>query len=153
MVGMILGEALQRRARLQKGVAQLQERLQACVLVQQGDEPLERADDLLIALDALCAELQALIVQIARTTATSTLPTGEATVEALARRDVLAVRRRTLRTAIRAAAAPPAGRADIRLVRQVDVAELQAQLDSLTQAHHDLETQLQAHNWSTPLGE
>ncbi len=38
---MIIGEALNRRADLQKRIAQLQDRVSACVLAQEGEEPPE----------------------------------------------------------------------------------------------------------------
>lgn len=56
---MILGEALNRRSDLQKRIAQLQERLRANVLVQEGDEPAESANGLLAELGSLCDELEA----------------------------------------------------------------------------------------------
>ncbi len=43
------------------------------------------------------------------------------------------------------------GRSEIRMVRQVSVGELQAQLDQLAKERRGLDTQLQAHNWTTPL--
>lgn len=54
---LIVGEALNRRADLQKRIAQLQERLSACVLAQEGEEPPEGPADLLAELDERCDEL------------------------------------------------------------------------------------------------
>ena len=150
-----LGEALNRRADAQKRIAQLQERLRASVLVQEGDEPPERAENLLVELDALCSELERLIAQINHTNATTTLPTGETVTEALARRDVLGLRAGALRTAIRAATGDvPLGRysrSEIRTVRQVRVADLQQQVDTRARERRELESQLQEHNWTTQL--
>ncbi len=55
---MIVGEALTRRADLQKRVGQIQERLRGSVLVQEGDEPPESPDELLTELGAICDELE-----------------------------------------------------------------------------------------------
>ena len=43
------------------------------------------------------------------------------------------------------------GRSEIRMVRQVSVSELQSQLDQLARQRRELDTELQAHNWTTPL--
>ena len=150
-----VGEALNRRADGQKRVAQLQERLRASVLVQEGDDPPERPEELLAEVDALCSELERLIAQINHTNATTRLPTGETVTEALARRDVLGLRAGALRAAIRAATGDvPFGRysrSEIRTVRKVRVADLQQQVDSRAKERRELESQLQEHNWTTQL--
>ncbi len=51
---MIIGEALNRRSDLQKRIAQLQDRVSACVLAQEGEEPPESPDELLAELAGLC---------------------------------------------------------------------------------------------------
>jgi hypothetical protein len=57
---MNIGEALNRRSDLQTRIAQLQERVRASVLIQEGDEAPESADDLLVEVTSLCDELQRL---------------------------------------------------------------------------------------------
>jgi hypothetical protein len=159
MIGPVtVGEALNRRSDLQKRIAQLQERLRASVLVQEGDEPPERADELLAELDSLCGELQALIAQINHTNASTRLSTGETVTEGLARRDVLALRQAALRTAVRAAIADGLpfsrySRSEIRMVRQIRVGDVQDRLDSLAQEQRELDTLLQEHNWTTSMVE
>jgi SMC interacting uncharacterized protein involved in chromosome segregation len=151
---MLIGEALSRRSDLQKRIAQLQERLRASVLVQEGDEPPESAEDLLAELDSLADELQRLIAQINHTNAGTRLEIGETVTEALARRDVLALRRTSLRTAARAATSegfPRFTRSEIRMVRQVRVADVQARIDGLAKEERELDAMLQQHNWTTPL--
>jgi hypothetical protein len=154
---MIVGEALSRRADLQKRVGQIQDRLQASALVQEGDEPPESPDELLAELGSVCDELEELIAQINHTNAGTRLPGGETVTEGLARRDVLDLRQGGLRGVIRAATNESGrglfryGRSEIRMVRQVSVSELQSQLDQLAMQRRELDTQLQAHNWTTPL--
>jgi hypothetical protein len=80
---MILGEALNRRSNLQKRITQLQERLRANVLVQEGGEPAESADELLAELGSLCDELERLIAQINHTNASTKLSSGETVTEGL----------------------------------------------------------------------
>lgn len=154
---MTIGEALNRRADLQKRIAQVQERLRASALVQEGDEPPESPTELLAEYDSLCDELQRLIAQINHTNAASELASGETVTESLARRDVLAMRRAGLRATVRGAMSeslqgiPRYSRSEIRMVRQVSVSELQARIDELAKQQRELDALLQAHNWTTPL--
>jgi hypothetical protein len=120
-----VGEALNRRSDLQKRVAQLEERLRTSVLIQEDEQPPEEPEELLSELDAHCTELQRLIATINHTNASSRLPTGETVTEALARRDVLALRAAALRTVIRTATDRGLfGRSEIRMVRQMPELEL-----------------------------
>jgi len=159
---MIVGEALNRRSDLQKRIAALQDRLSACVLAQEGEEPPESPDELLAELDRRCDELQELIAKINHTNANARLATGETVTEGLARRDVIALRQGALRTAINAATGGSRGlglgltrysRSEIRMVRHVKVSDLQSQLDTLAQQRRDLDNRLQEHNWQATLME
>jgi hypothetical protein len=153
---MSVGEALNRRADLQKRIAQLRSRLDASVLTQEGDEPPESAQELLTEVNLLCDELQRLIAQINRTNAGTRLSTGETVTEGLAHRDVLALRQDVLRTVIRAATNSSLSRysrSEIRMVRQVRVGDIQHTIDALARQRRELETRLQEHNWTTRLME
>lgn len=128
---MSIGEALNRRSDLQKRIMQRQDRLRTSVLVQEGDEPPESPQQPINELDSECHELQRLIAQINHTNAATQLPTGETVTEGLARRDVLELRQSGLRAAIRAAmndGLPRYSRSEIRMVRQIRVREVQAQV-------------------------
>lgn len=151
-----LGEALNRRSDLQKRVAQLGERLRANALAQEGDQPAEPPDELLAELDRACDELETLFARINQTNATTKLPSGGTVTEALARRDVLALRRSALRSAIDGASDRGGlfgrySRSEIRMIRQIDVAALQAQADALARARRELDSEIQQHNWTTDL--
>jgi Family of unknown function (DUF6847) len=154
---MIVGEALARRADLQKRVEQLQERLRRSVLVQEGDQPPESPEELLAEFGSDCDELQLLVARINHTNSETRLSDGETVTEALARRDVLGVRQSGLRSAVRAATKDGSGgllrysRSEIRMVRQISVSELQARIDELAKQQRELDSELQAHNWTTPL--
>jgi chaperonin cofactor prefoldin len=155
---MIVGEALTRRSDLQKRVEQLQERLRRSVLVQEGDEPPESPEELLAEFGSVCDELELLIAQINHTNTETRLTDGQTVTEALARRDVLGVRQSGLRSAVRAATKDGSGngllrysRSEIRMVRQISVSELQARIDELAKQQRELDSALQAHNWTTPL--
>ena len=153
---MIVGEALNRRSDLQKRIAQLQSRLGASVLAQEGEEPPESARELMAEADSLCEELQRLIARINRTNAGTRLSTGETVTESLARRDVLALRQDLLRTVVRVAtnnSLSRYSRSEIRMVRQVSIADVQQAIDALARQRRELEARLQAHNWTTQLME
>jgi len=141
---------------------QLQDRVSACVLAQEGEEPPESPDELLAELAGLCDELEGLIAKINHTNAAARLTTGETVTEGLARRDVIALRQNALRTAIKAATGNSFGgglgltrysRSEIRMVRQVKVDQLQSQLDALARQRRELDNRLQEHNWQATLME
>jgi hypothetical protein len=150
-----VGEALNRRSDLQKRIAQLEERLRTNVLVQEDEQPPEAPEELLSELDAHCTELQRLIAKINHTNASSRLPTGETVTEALARRDVLALRAAALRTVIRAATDRGLfgrySRSEIRMVRQIRVSDVQSEVDARAKEQRELDNNLQEHNWTAQL--
>jgi hypothetical protein len=157
-MSLIIGEALNRRSDLQKVIAQLQDRLSACVLAQEGEEPPERPVELLAELDRRCDELEGLIAKINLTNAAARLATGETVTEGLAHRDTIALRQGALRAAIGAATGRSIGlgltrysRSEIRMVRQVNVSELQSRLDELAKERRELDNRLQEHNWQATL--
>jgi len=150
---MRIGEALTRRAELQRRAAQLGERLRASAVVQEGDKPPEDPQGLLGELDEIASELQRLIGAINATNAASRLPDGRTVTEALAHRDVLTLRVGVLRTAAEALAQAQArySRSEIRLVRQLDAAALRSDIDALSRERRELDTLIQEHNWTTDL--
>jgi hypothetical protein len=150
---MRLGEALTKRADLQKRIAQLTGRLQASAVVQEGDTPPEDPVTLLRDLDEMSSELERLIAAINLTNAASRLEDGRSVTEALARRDVLALRQSVLRSAADAVAQASArySRSEIRLTRQIDVAAVRRDIDDLARQLRELDTAIQEHNWTTEL--
>jgi len=150
---MKLGEALARRADLQKRLAQLAARLRESAVVQDGSEPPESPEELFGEVDRLADELEGLIAVINHTNSSTQLSSGVTLTEALARRDVLALRHGVLHQAAEAAAQAQAryGRSEIRLVRLIDVAALRGRLDDLARERRELDTEIQAHNWTVDL--
>jgi hypothetical protein len=150
---MKLGEALAIRSDLQKRIAQLTSRLQASVVVQEGDSPPEDPHTLLRELDEMSAELETLITAINLTNAASTLAHGEALTAALARRDVIALRQSVLRAAAEAVTQAQArySRSEIRMTRQLDVSAVRKQIDDLARERRELDTAIQEHNWAIEL--
>lgn len=159
---MLIGEALNRRGDLQNRIAQLQDRLRACVVTQEGEEPPEDPGALMREIDRLCTELEGLIAKINHANASARLADGVTVTEALARRDVIALRQGALRATIKSATGEGGAlgggfsrysRSEIRTVRHVRVSELQDRLDALAKQRRELDNRVQEHNWQTALPE
>lgn len=150
---MKLGEALILRADLQKRIEQLRERLQASVLVQEGEQPPEDPQALLLELDRLSAQLADLILRINRTNLSALLPDGTSVTDALAQRDVLKLRVGVLKGAVDATnhVAMRFRPTEIRRVPTIDVRALRREIDTLAQQHRTLDTTIQSTNWATDL--
>jgi hypothetical protein len=150
---MRIGEALAKRADVQKRIAQLGSRLKASAVVQEGDSPPEDPARLLAELDELTTELETLITTINLTNAAGRLASGQTVTGALARRDVLTTRQGVLRSAVEAVADTQArySRSEIRLTRQIDVAALRKELDDLARERRELDTAIQEYNWTADL--
>src|SRR5579884_3989973 len=101
---MKLAEALALRSDAQKRLAQLQARAVGAARYQEGEEPPELAADLLAAARAVTEEIEALVRHINRTNASTELEPGLTITDAIAQRDVLALRRKLV-TAVADAAA------------------------------------------------
>src|SRR5579859_710668 len=152
---MKLAEALVLRADLQKRIAQLRERLRQSALVQEGELPPENPEQLLTELDQLLNQLGAMIARINRTNMQVHLPEGEVLSDALARRDMLSLRYGII-TALAETAANRIeryGRSEIRKISTVDVAALRRQLDEIARQRRELDTTIQATNWTVDVVE
>lgn len=150
---MKLGEALARRAELQKRMAQLATRARASAVAQEGSEPGEDPNDLLVEADELASELEPLIARINVTNSATQLGDGTTLTEALARRDVLAVRRQVLNAVLTGAEESWVryGRSEIKMVRLVDVREVRKKVDDLSRDARELDAAIQQQNWTVEL--
>jgi hypothetical protein len=150
---MKLAEALTLRADAQKRIKQLQSRLVDNARVQEGEQPAEDPKDLLAQLDRSIKDLGGLIGRINRTNvATDFEPTVNLS-DAITRRDMLRLRREVL-AHLAGAAARPADRfrhTELREFSTVDVRALRVEIDDLARQHRELDTQIQALNWTTEL--
>jgi Family of unknown function (DUF6847) len=152
---MKLAEALALRADVQKRVEQMRERLRMSALVQEGDQPPEDPHALLEELERMLVDLTGLIARINRTNLATQLPDSTSLTDALARRDTLALRQSVLKAVADAASArfDRYTRSEIRRVATVDVAALRRQLDEVAKQRRELDTAIQAANWTTELVE
>jgi len=150
---MKLAEALALRADIQKRIRGLGDRAQESAQVQEGEQPPENPEELLAQLDEIFTQLTLLIARINRTNLSATLADGTTLTDALARRDVLALRYRTLDSIANAAAAKQSrySRSEIKNLATLNVSALRKQLDEIAQQRRELEGQLQAANWTVDL--
>jgi hypothetical protein len=152
---MKLAEALVERKAAQTAIGELNERLQRAAVVQEGEQPPEDPRALLEELANVAARLEQLIVAINRTNSQATLANGQSVTAAIAQRDVLRMRQGVIDGLIRSAGSPQyrTRSSEIKIVATVDIAQLQRERDVLAKQYRELDTALQAANWTIDLVE
>lgn len=150
---MKLGEALTLRSQLQTRFQLLRERLKASAVVQEGEQPPEDPTALLAELEAAAAELESLIARINKTNLATTISDGRTVTDALARRDHLGLLQSALHQLAETASAAQTryGKAELRIVRTVDVGALRQRADDLAKERRELDASIQESNWQTEL--
>ena len=150
---MKLGEALTLRSQLLVRMQQVRDRLKASALVQEGETPPEDPGQLLAEFDSMASQLQELIARINRTNLATRLASGETVTDALARRDVLALRIGAVRQVADSAADQQQrySRSEIRVVATVNVGDLRRTGDDLARERRELDASIQETNWTTDL--
>ncbi len=150
-----LGEALTLRADMQRRLSELRTRLLASAQVQEGESPAEDPEVLLDELERTAAGLQDLIARINRTNLTVTIATGESLTDAIARRDVLAIRYAVNRELAAAASARPERYSlrEIKVQSTVDVGAIRRKVDAIARERRELDVALQAANWANALAD
>jgi len=157
---MKLAEALTLRTDCQKKISQMRQRLMRSAKVQEGEQPPEDPQVLLGELDGALAEplrrriaeLTRLIQRINKTNASTNIDSATLS-DALARRDTLGTKRGVLDGLIQEASMTHNrySRSEVRFTSTVDIAALQRQIDSLSQEHRLLGSQIQSLNWQVEL--
>lgn len=152
---MKLAEALLLRSEYQKKLENLQSRIMANLKVQEDNKPHENPEELLKEAFDLNEQLCALVKQINACNNVTTLSNGQTLSETLADRDMLMKKRNLL-----AAAAAKANEQDYRFTHTevkmcvtLSIRQLQKQIDSLSRSFRELDTQIQAANWTVELEE
>lgn len=150
---MRLAEGLVLRADLRKRIEQLRERIKLSALVQEGEEPPEDPEALLSEVAQLLEQLTSLVERINRTNLETALPDGRTLTNALAERDSLSLHYNVLQSTAEAATpkVDRLGRAEIRKIPAVKVAALRKQMDTIARNRRELDTLIQAENWTTDL--
>lgn len=154
---MKLAEALTARADLQRRIEQLRARITANARFQEGEEPSEDANALLVDAETDLARLRDLIRRINATNARLDLGTDGTMTDALATRDVLRLRHSLLTNAAASASGntqfPRQMRSELRQISALPVAELRANADRVAQELRELDNRIQQANWTNDLEE
>lgn len=149
---MKLAEALQERADLNREIAQLESRLCANAVKQEGQEPPEDPEELMELLERSVERQEELTAAInLRNSAVK--HEGRTMTELLAHRDALSQRIRILRDfADNASAVTHRGlRTEIVMLSTVNVRDLRQRLDELSRELRQLDNTIQSINWTTEL--
>jgi hypothetical protein len=150
---MKLAEALILRADCQKRFQQLQARVLRSAKVQEGDEPAENPTELLAELEGVSGELGALIKRINKTNAATAFSEEQTLADALAERDVMALRRNVYSGLAQAATVTQDrySRSEVKFKSTINVAEIQKHADDLAKSYRELDARIQELNWKVEL--
>lgn len=150
---MKLAEALVRRADAQKKIAQLRQRLERVVKVQEGEAPAEDPKVLIAELEQTLQEQTAWIRKINQTNALTPFNSELSISDALAERDQLMQHRKLLSDLLEHASIKQDrfSRSEVKFQRTVDVVQIQAQVDELSKAYREFDFRIQEMNWKTDL--
>lgn len=150
---MKLAEGLSLRKDMQTRVAQLKERLMNNSKVYEGDEPMEKPEELMKELDRCLNQLEKLIFRINKTNMQVVSPNGKTLTQLMAERDVLKMRVGILRDVFNYASSKidRYSRTEIKYVSVIDTIGLGKQVDKLSQQYRELDMDIQALNFTTEL--
>ena len=146
---MKLAEALLLRADLNKKLASLRERINRNAIVQEGETPKEKVEDLLAEATSVLEEQQKLVRTINAANESTKLADGRLLADVLALRDTLIARHSLLSTTISATHkdVDRYSQREIKWIAQIDVASLQKQADDLSRKIREVNVTVQAANW------
>jgi hypothetical protein len=152
---MKLAEALVERKAAQAKIAEINERLQRVVLVQEGEKPAEDPTALLSELAEVATRLEGLIAAINRTNIQAALADGLSITAAIARRDVLRMRLGVVDAVIRTLGNRHnrTRGSEIKIVPTIDVAQVQRSRDLLAKQYRELDVAIQSANWTIDVAE
>ncbi|MBD3921331.1 DIP1984 family protein [Paenibacillus sp. PR3] len=150
---MKLAEALVFRADSYKKIAQLKQRLERVVKVQEGETPAEDPQVLIAELENTLLEQTNWIRLINKTNAVTPFTTDMSIADALAERDRLMQQRKLLSDILEEASIRQDrfSRSEVRYERTIDVAAIQKKIDELSKSYRELDFRIQEMNWKTDL--
>lgn len=150
---MKLAEALVLRADCQRKAAQLKQRLERVIKVQEGEQPAEQPSVLLEELRKTLEELTVWVKRINRTNSHSPFDSTRSLSDALAERDQLMQQRNMLNDLLETAAIKQDrySRSEVKFYRTIEVNVLQEEVDDLSRKYRELDFKIQEKNWSTEL--
>jgi len=150
---MKLAEALSLRAEQQKRMTQLAGRMVRNAKTQEGEQPAEDSNALLNEYNQVANQLVSLVQRINRTNSSTAMEGYGTIADAIAARDGLRLRADAHRQLADAGVITQNAysRSEIKFRTMVSVAALQAEADSLSRQHRELDTAIQSLNWTTDL--
>ncbi|MBS7300339.1 MAG: DIP1984 family protein [Clostridiales bacterium] len=149
---MKLSEALILRKDIQSRLDEMENRLCACALTQEGESPAEDPAALLAELESLTSQHCELCARI-NLTNSRTMTEGQSLTELLARRDALGRRQSLLSSLLSSASQAPrrASGREIRILPTVDIPALRKRLDASAKELRELDMRIQQINWTVDL--
>ena len=149
---MKLAEALQERADLNKKIDELRRRLGNCILVQEGEDPVEDPARLLTELDTAVVRLETLMAQINLTNC-RTKAGGMTLTELIAKKDTMLLKLSAYRDLVYSAGQSTnrARGTEIKVKSMLKAADLQAVADQTAKEVRQLDNILQETNWKVKL--
>lgn len=150
---MKLAEALLLRAEYQTKISNLQTRILQNLKVQEDEKPLENPQDLINELCETNDKICELIQKINEKNNTVCLPEGKTLSNALVEREMLMKKRNILDMIAMQASVRDhrLSRAEIKMNVALSVEKLQKQIDEISKNFRELDTQIQALNWTVDL--
>ncbi len=150
---MRLAEALVQRADQQRKIAQLKQRLERVVKVQEGDVPSEDPHVLLNELHETIGSLSELVKKINKTNSFTVFSEGKTLADVLAERDRIMQERSALNEVLEAASVRQDvfSRSEVRFYRTIEVSDLQKKVDELSKSYRELDFKIQEKNWTIDL--
>lgn len=149
---MKLAEALNLRSSLMQQVSQLSSRLDDCVRIQEGDEPVESAEEVIKELDSKLDELYRLVYLI-NLTNSQTFENDKSITELLAERERLSRRSRILSDALKRLTERDSRyhTTEIKYVRTVDPVVFRKLCDECSSQLRQLNLRIQMLGWERDL--
>lgn len=146
---MKLAEALLLRADQKKKLASLRERITRNSILQEGEQPKEKVEDLLAEAFSTLQAQQQLVRTINTANESAKLPDGRLLADLLAQRDALVSQHSLLTAAIDATNkdVDRYSQREIKWVPQFSVAAYQKQADDLSRKIREVNVVIQAANW------
>ncbi|MCR8659704.1 DIP1984 family protein [Paenibacillus endoradicis] len=150
---MKLAEALLYRADAQKKIAQLKQRLERVIKVQEGEQPSEDPVILLEELKLATIDMTLWIQRVNRTNAITAYNDQLTLSDALIERDRIMMYRNALATVLEQACITQDrySRTEVRFERTVDVKEIQKEIDILSKTYREMDIRIQELNWTVEL--
>ena len=150
---MKLAEALILRADIQKRIEQIKQRITRNAKVQEGEQPAEDPNKLLIELQELAEQWMKLVQQINKTNNVTSYDDSLNLVDAIAIRDKLKMLQNVYLSLAKEATITQTrySKSEVRFKSSVKVANIQKKADELAKEYRIVDTAIQTLNWNTDL--